>query len=103
MTSSDQEEARRELLERLGTARKAIYQASGWVRGLSADELKPFGIDIKPEVADSMDQIVVQLDEIIGMLDGGRVTDALGLYRYKYPEWKRFFDLAHLLWGKLNS
>ncbi|MBI6546493.1 MAG: hypothetical protein HY692_06840 [Cyanobacteria bacterium NC_groundwater_1444_Ag_S-0.65um_54_12] len=98
----DQEEAKRQLLDRLGTARKAISQASGWVRGLSNDDLKPFGIDIKPEVADSMDRIVTQLDEITDMLNGDRISDARGIYRYKYPEWKRYFDLARLLWGNLN-
>ncbi|MBM3267887.1 MAG: hypothetical protein FJZ01_09585 [Candidatus Sericytochromatia bacterium] len=98
----DQEEAKCELLERLGTARKAIYQASGWVRGLSHDDLKAFGIDIKPDVADSMNRIVAQLDEIIEMLDGDKVAIALGIYRYKLPEWKRYFDLALTLWGKLH-
>jgi hypothetical protein len=98
----DQEEAKRELLDRVGSARAGLSQASGWVRALSHEELKPFGIDIKPEVADGIDRVVEQLDEIIDMMRGDRIAEARGLFRYKYPEWKRYFDLAHLLWGTLN-
>lgn len=96
------EEAKRELLERIRHARGVLSQASGWVRALSDDELKPYGINVKPDVADSLDDVVRQLDDIIDMLRGDRIADAYGLYRYKWPKIKQYIDLANLLWKLLN-
>jgi hypothetical protein len=53
----DQEVAKRELLQRVGSSRVLLSQASGQVRELARGELKPFGIDINPEVADSIMEI----------------------------------------------
>lgn len=97
-----EEEARQEFLERIRAARGTLTQASGWVRALSADELKPYGIDIKPEVADSLDSVVKQLDEIIDMLNGDQVAEAFALYRYQLPKVKGFLDLARVLWKAFN-
>lgn len=97
-----EEEAKQEILERVRVARGLLSQASGWVRALADDDLKPFGIDIKPEVADSIEGVVTQLDEIIELMKGDRYADARALYRYKWPELKRYVDLAQILWGKLN-
>lgn len=93
-----EEQAKYELLERIRPARGLLSQASGWVRALAQDELKPYGIDIKVDVADSLEDVVRQLDEIIDMLNGNRVADAYGLYRHKLPEVKRYTSLANLLW-----
>lgn len=96
--TSEEEKSRQELIERIRAARGVLSQASGWVRALSADELKPYGIDIRPEVGDSLDGIVVQMDEIIDMLNGDRLVEARALYRYKWPEVKQYIDLARALW-----
>lgn len=98
----DQEESRRQFLDRLGIARKSLSQAAGWIRGIAPTDLMPFGIDIKPEVAESLEDVVIQLDELIEMIRGDKVADALALYRYKSPQWRRYLDLAQTLWGVMN-
>lgn len=52
---------------------------AGWVRALADEDLKPFGIDIKPEVADSIEGVVTQLDEIIELMRGDRFAELVQL------------------------
>jgi chromosome condensin MukBEF ATPase and DNA-binding subunit MukB len=97
MTPED--EAKAEYLNRIRLAREVLSQAGGWVRQLDSAEMRAFGVDVKPDVATAMDDLVTQLDEIIDLLNGDRMAEAHALYRYKYPKLKPYIDLGNRLWN----
>lgn len=101
MTSEkdDALQAKIELLERLGQSRAALSQAFGWLQALHQEDLRGWGVDLKPEVAVQLERMITEIDRIIDGIQGDRMAEAEILYASEWPKLMKLLGMAQKIFG----